>query len=161
MEGRTTLRALATAGLALCGASAVLLLASEAQANNCLDRVREIAATYGLSTDPPTVTPDQTSKPLDSQKLAQSGGVVQPPPTSDRSVIEPPRDARYGMSTLPDITPPRPKSEDRPAAKTLGAAETATLQAALIAARAQAERGMEAQCLQDLSKAETVIERAK
>ena len=146
------------------GATALVMLSlssGAALAHNCLDRVREIATTYGLATDPPTVKPDAASKPLSTKELSQSGGVVQPPPTSDRAVIQPPRDTQYGMSTLPDVATARPKQEDRPAARSLDAADTATLQAALIAARAQAERGMEAQCLQDLRKAETVIERAK
>lgn len=129
-----------------------------AQAETCLDRVREMAAAQGVSTDPPTVSPGQARRSPDD--LARSGGVVEPPPVSDRSVIAPPRD-HSGMPTLPDVkprpSPPAPPSEERG----LDAADRSTLQALLVAARAQAERGDEPGCLDGLRKAHDLLSRRR
>jgi hypothetical protein len=60
------------------------------------------------------------------------------------------------MPTMPDVARPEPK--DKPAkAQPLDPADMSTLQAVLVAARAQAERGMEAECLDGLRKAEQLI----
>jgi hypothetical protein len=144
---------------ALAGAAALLasflLLPDQAFGDNCLDRVQQMAAAYGTSTDPPTIPPGEMKKPVSPDDLARSGGVVEPPTTSDRSVITPPRD-HSGMPTMPDVVRPEPK--DKPAkAQPLAPADMSTLQAVLVAARAQAERGMEAECLDGLRKAEQLI----
>src|SRR4030095_4568330 len=85
-----------------------MLLPDQAFGDNCLDRVEQMAAAYGTSTDPPTIPPAGTKKPARPDALARSGGVVEPPKTSDRSVITPPRD-HSGMPTMPDIVRPEPK----------------------------------------------------
>ena len=148
-------KALAAAALL----ASLMLLPGEAFADNCLDRVEQMAAAYGTSTDPPTIPPGEMKKPVSPDDLARSGGVVEPPRTSDRSVITPPRD-HSGMPTMPDIV--RPEAKDKAAkAQPLGAADMSTLQAVLVAARAQAERGMEAECLDGLRKAEQLIAHAR
>jgi hypothetical protein len=132
-----------------------LLLPDQALGDNCLDRVEQMAAAYGTSTDPPTIPPGEMKKPVSPDDLARSGGVVEPPATSDRSVITPPRD-HSGMPTMPDVVRPAPK-EKGAKAQTLDAADMSTLQAVLVAARAQAERGMEAECLDGLRQAQQLI----
>ena len=136
---------------------AALGVAPAAHAENCLDRVRELATAQGVSTDPPTVAPGEARRPATPGDLARSGGVVEPPPVSDRSVITPPRD-HSGMPTLPDVKPsPAPAPPVRGHA--LDAADRSTLQALLVAARAQAERGEEAACLDGLQKAQELLSR--
>jgi hypothetical protein len=150
------LKALAAAVALL---ASLLLLPDQAFGDNCLVRVEQMAAAYGTSTDPPTIPPGEMKKPVSPDDLARSGGVVEPPTTSDRSVITPPRD-HSGMPTMPDIARPAPK-EKGAKADTLGPADMSTLQAVLVAARAQAERGMEAECLDGLRKAEQLIAHAR
>ncbi len=139
------LKALAAAAALL---ASLTLLADQALGDNCLDRVEQMAAAYGTSTDPPTIPSGEMKKPVSPDDLARSGGVVEPPTTADRSLITPPRD-RSGMPTMPDV------------ARTLGPADMSSLQAVLVAARAQAERGMEAECLDGLRKAEQLIVRSR
>lgn len=126
-----------------------------AQAESCLDRVREMAATQGVSSDPPTLPPGEARRPGSPDDIARSGGVVEPPPVSDRSVITPPRD-HSGMPTLPDVGP-----APLPCTPGLDAADRSTLQAVLVAARAQAERGDESGCLEGLRKAHDVLARRR
>jgi hypothetical protein len=152
----TRLKVLAMAAALL---ASLMLLPDQAFGDNCLDRVEQMASTYGTSTDPPTIPPGEMKKPVSPDDLARSGGVVEPPTTSDRSVITPPRD-HSGMPTMPDLVRPQPKDKNAKA-KTLGPADMSSLQAVLVAARAQAERGMEAECLDGLRKAEQLIAHAK
>jgi len=150
------LKALAMAAALL---ASLMLLPDQAFGDNCLDRVEQMASAYGTSTDPPTIPPGEMKKPVSPDDLARSGGVVEPPATSDRSVITPPRD-HSGMPTMPDLVRPQPKDKNAKA-QTLGPADMSSLQAVLVAARAQAERGMEAECLDGLRKAEQLIAHAK
>ena len=150
------LKALAAAAALL---ASLMLLPDQAFGYNCLDRVEQMAAAYGTSTDPPTIPPGEMKKPVSPDDLARSGGVVEPPKTADRSVITPPRD-HSGMPTMPDVARPQPKDKNANAQK-LGPADMSTLQAVLVAARAQAERGMETECLDGLRKAEQLIAHAR
>lgn len=148
-----------------CGALMAVLLAAlpgPAVGDNCRDRVLELAAQYKIATDPPTVPPGEMRQPVTPEDLARSGGVVEPPPTSDRSVITPPR-SHSGMPTLPEVTPAPPKlaEADKRGVTKLDPSETTTLQALLVAARAQAERGMEQECLDGLRKAQRLIEQKR
>ena len=152
----TRLKALAAAAALL---ASLMLLPDQAFGDNCLDRVEQMASAYGTSTDPPTIPPGEMKKPVSPDDLARSGGVVEPPATSDRSVITPPRD-HSGMPTMPDLVRPQPKDKNAKA-QTLGPADMSSLQAVLVAARAQAERGMEAECLDGLRKAEQLIAHAR
>ena len=153
-DDRARLKALAAAMLA-----SLMLLPVQAFGDNCLNRVEQIAAAYGTSTDLPTIPPGEMKKPVSPDDLARSGGVVEPPRTADRSVITPPRD-HSGMPTMPDVARPEPKDKAAKA-QPLSPADMSTLQAVLVAARAQAERGMEAECLDGLRKAEQLIAHAR
>lgn len=153
-----TARHVALAAAAALPAS-LMLLPGQAFGDNCLERVEQMAAAYGTSTDPPTIPPGEMKKPVSPDDLARSGGVAEPPTTSDRSVITPPRD-HSGMPTLPDIARSQP-TDKKANSKTLGPADMSTLQTVLVAARAQAERGMEAECLDGLRKAEQLIAHAR
>ena len=142
---------------------ALMLLATEALGENCLDRVQELAATYKIETDPPTIPPGELKKPVTPEDLARSGGVVEPPAPRDPAVITP-APSHSGMPTLPDVVPPRPSTRDPSAKKNseaLDPADASTLQALLVAARAQGERGMEAECLEGLHKAREFLLRRK
>jgi len=157
-HGRLKMLAAAAALLA-----SLVLLSEQALGDNCLDRVEQMAAAYGTSTDPPTIPPGEMKKPVSPDDLARSGGVIEPPTTVDRSVITPPP-AHSGMPTLPDVVRPGPKDEPKDKGTTgqkLGPADMSTLQAVLVAARAQGERGMETECLDGLRKAEQLIAHAR
>ena len=157
-HGRLKMLAAAAALLA-----SLVLLSEQALGDNCLDRVEQMAAAYGTSTDPPTIPPGEMKKPVSPDDLARSGGVIEPPTTVDRSVITPPP-AHSGMPTLPDVVRPGPKDEPKDkgtTAQKLGPADMSTLQAVLVAARAQGERGMETECLDGLRKAEQLIAHAR
>ncbi len=112
-----------------------------AMAETCLDRLLPLAALHGVPTDPPTVAPGDDSK-VTSRDLARSHGVIEPPPVSDeKAVLAPPSGAKYRIPTLPDVNQHPPD------------ASRMTLQAILVAARAEAERGNEAGCWAGLEKA--------
>ncbi|KAF0105871.1 MAG: hypothetical protein FD144_75 [Rhodospirillaceae bacterium] len=136
-------------------AAAVAFWPGLAAAEGCLDQVRELARAQNIPTDPPTASPDKAppGKPpgVTSRDLGRSGGVIEPPATSDRSVISPPGTTDSRMPTLPDVT-------EKPG--TLPP-QRAALQALLVAARAEAERGQEANCVDTLKKARELLERSK
>lgn len=111
----------------------LLLDAQASAAASCHDEVRQLAKEHRLSTDPPR-------------------GVIEPPATPDRSVITPPPAVDPGMKTVPEIAPDRADK---------GAVDQTTLQSILSAARAQAERGEESRCRDQLAKAHRLIERAR
>ncbi len=131
-------------------AFALALWPGLAAAEGCLDQVRDLARTQNISTDPPTASPDQ-SPSVTSRELGRSGGVIEPPATSDRSVITPPGTTDSRMPTMPDVT-------EKPGTPP---PQRAALQALLVAARAEAERGQEANCVDTLKKARELLERAK
>lgn len=108
---------------------ALTLIPATAVAEGCLDKVRELARSQNISTDPPTASPDKapgapgqgTGPGVTSRELGRSGGVIEPPATADRTA----------------------------------------LQALLVAARAEAERGQEAGCLDALEKARKLLKRTE
>ena len=138
----------------------MVVAADAASATGCLDEVRSLADRYHVSSDPPKVSADTVPTTVRPGDLARSGGVIEPPPSPDKAVITPPRSARDAMPTVPDVKDAAPKSAPADAGK-LGAAETTTLQALLVAARAQAEHGAEAECRDRLREARELIERAR
>ncbi len=145
-------------------AVALLLTPGIAAAEGCLDKVRDLAKSQNISTDPPTASPDKAPG-VTSRDLGRSGGVIEPPATSDRSVIAPPSSTDSRMPTMPDVTP-KPSAPSDPAtasneARKDQAADRTALQAVLVAARAEAERGQEANCLDALEKARKLLERAE
>ena len=147
-------------------AAALTLWPGLAAAEGCLDQVRDLAEAHNIPTDPPTASPDKAPGPgVTSRELGRSGGVIEPPATSDRSVVTPPASADSRMPTLPDVTqkPGAPPSQQaaRDETKKEGAADRTALQALLVAARAEAERGQEANCVDTLKKARELLERSK
>ena len=145
-------------------AFALALWPGLAAAEGCLDQVRELARSQNISTDPPTASPDKAPG-VTSRELGRSGGVIEPPATSDRSVIAPPATTDNRMPTMPDVTqkpgPPPTQQAARDEARKDSAADRTALQAVLVAARAEAERGQEANCLDGLKKARQLLERAE
>jgi hypothetical protein len=127
----------------LAGLLLIVLGIAQANAASCLEEVRELARTHRLSTDPGGARSDE---------LARSRGVIEPPATPDRSVITPPLAVDPGMKTVPEIAPDRTEKD---------AVDRTTLQSILSAARAQAERGEESRCREQLAKAHRLIERAR
>ena len=152
---------------------ALLFTPGLAAAEGCLDQVRELARSQNISTDPPTASPDKapgapgqgTGPGVTSRELGRSGGVIEPPATSDRSVIAPPATTDSRMPTMPDVTqkpgtPPTGQAA-RDEARKDAAVDRTALQAVLVAARAEAERGQEAGCLDALEKARQLLKRAE
>ena len=145
-----------------------------ASAAGCLDEVRTLAHRYHVSSDPPTAPADKAPMTVRPGDLARSGGVIEPPPSPDKAVITPPRSAHDAMPTVPDVKDASPKSPSPNSASSdaahpdaakldagkLDAAQTTALQAILVAARAQADRGSEAECRDRLQEARALIERA-
>lgn len=146
--------------------------AGAAHAAGCIDEVRSLSQRYHVSSDPPTAPADKspptaTVRPGD---LARSGGVIEPPPSPDKAVITPPRSAHDAMPTVPDVkdTPPKSAPPDSPPSTgattdtgKLDAAQTTALQAVLVAARDQAQRGAETECRDRLREARELIARAQ
>jgi hypothetical protein len=128
-----------------------LPLACAAHASTCMDQVRDLADRYHVTTKPPKA--DAEGGRITPEQLSKSGGVVKPPPVADKSVIAPSHPSSDRMPTLPDVaqsTPEAPKAQ---------AVERASLQSLLMAAREQAENGLEAQCLDRLHKAHELLAR--
>jgi hypothetical protein len=158
MPNRKPSRTARLSRLAALGVAAAALLAPAVQAeaaDSCLDQVREMASQHGTPSKPPTATPDGKGNRVTTEDLARSGGVIKPPAMDDRSVIKPPSTGADRMPTLPDVAPKAEKqAPDAPAA-----ADRSKLQAALTAARAQAERGDEKGCQEALAQAKELVER--
>src|SRR3954471_6762241 len=125
-----------TAAVIGAGLAVLVLSAGTAAADTCLDQVRDLASRHGAPSKPPTAAPDGKGN-VTTQDLARSGGVIAPPPVQDKSVITPPSTGTDRMPTVPDIAPQAQQQQDTPAT------DRTKLQAALTAARAQAERGDE------------------
>jgi hypothetical protein len=122
-------------------------------AGSCLDEVRDMASRHGTPSKPPTAAPGDKDA-VTTQDLARSGGVIAPPPMDDKSVIKPPANVRDPMPTVPDVA----TKQDPQAAPE---AQRTQLQAALTAARAEAERGDEKGCQEALARARTLAERSQ
>jgi hypothetical protein len=146
--------------------------AGTARAAACLDEVRSLSDRYHVSSVPPTAPVDKppSTAMVRPGDLARSGGVIEPAPSPDKAVITPPRSAHDAMPTVPDVKDAPQKSAPQnstlenstPAdSGKLGAAETTALQALLVAARSQAERGADAECRDRLREARELLERAK
>jgi len=137
---------------AMMGLAALLSSGEPAAADACIDQVRALAGQHAMSSSPPKVAPGDKGD-IRTQDLARSGGVVAPPPVQDKSVITPAPDKHDPMPTVPDVSTQKQQDGSE--------AERSGLQAALIAARAQAERGDEKGCLEALARARILAERAK
>jgi hypothetical protein len=140
------------AAVGACGVAALALEVQAAPADKCLDEVRDLAARHGTPSKPPTAMPDRKSD-ITTQDLARSGGVIKPPPVDDKSVIAPPPNTRDAMPTVPDVASKAQQNEP--------AADRTRLQAALTAAREQAEQGNEKGCQEALERARTLADRSE
>ena len=147
-----SLRSCGIAAVAVAGLGLIALNAQAAPAQKCLDEVRDLAARHGTPSKPPTVAPDRKSD-ITTQDLARSGGVIKPPAVDDKSVITPAPNTRDAMPTVPNVAPQAQQQEP--------AADRTKLQAALTAARSQAEQGNEKGCQEALERARTLAERAE
>jgi len=150
---RTAHRLSPVAALGVVVGALLLPTAQVTAADSCLDQVRDLASRYGAPSAPPTAAPNGKGN-VTTQDLARSGGVIKPPPVQDKSVITPPPDRQDPMPTVPDIATKKKPEEG-------SGAERTQLQAALTAARAQAERGDEKGCEEALARARTLADRAK
>jgi len=140
------------AAVAAAGLAVVTLGGPAAAADKCLDQVRDLAAKHGTPSKPPTASPDKRSD-VTTQDLARSGGVIKPPPVDDKSVITPKSTTRDAMPTVPNVAPKAQPDEP--------AADRTKLQAALTAAREQAEQGNEKGCQEALERARTLADRSE
>jgi hypothetical protein len=135
-----------------------------ARADDCRDEIDRLARQLDLPTRPPSASAGTgLDRQLLTDKLAQSGGVIQPTDRSAGITIEPPRDAAP-MQTAPKM-PPQSGSlgqgskpggaQDSGAgdATTATAADRLRLEALLQAARSASDRGDSAGCLDRLNEA--------
>lgn len=136
----------------LASAALALPVGPGAAAQSCLDQVRDMASEHGTPSKPPTLSPKGAGE-VKTEDLARSGGVIAPPPMDDKSVVKPPSAGIDRMPTVPDIAPQAGNQKEAPAA------DRTSLQAALTAARAQAERGDEKGCQEALARARTLANR--
>src|SRR4051812_28888623 len=141
------------AALGVAGGALLSLTARGGRAESCLDQVRDLASQHGTSSKPPTAAPDGKGN-VTTQDLARSGGVIAPPPMNDKSVITPTPDKHDAMPTVPDVATRQAPQGDAPEA------QRTQIQAALTAARAQAERGDEKGCQEALARARTLADRS-
>ncbi|WP_143271833.1 hypothetical protein [Azospirillum brasilense] len=157
---------LLAAGLVLCGAGPALAQGS------CAALVDRFAAENNLSASPPPVAtppgssgstagdgalPDGSlggSSGTTPDQLARSGGVVAPPASGDRAVIEPPRTGAP-MPTAPAVRPDAaPNSGSSMESGSMGqAARNAQIESLVTAARSAAKDGNEQLCMESLDKA--------
>lgn len=144
---------------ALVGALMLGCSPTVAVAETCLEQTQRLAREFDLSVDPPTARPGRDSDAVTPGDLAESGGVIEPPPARDESVIEAPERAQDGMPTVPDISPDAAPPRDGPDA--LDPSARVTLQSILTAARAEARRGREKDCFAGLDKAKAYIQRQR
>lgn len=131
---------------------------------SCLADVQRFADAHGLSLYQPQARPGdvdepaerrngiQPESPITSEDLAESGGVIEPPPIGSGVVIEPPE--RPGLPT-----PTAPPIEPSPEAGTGAmdrAAERAQVETLLQGALSAAERGDARQCQELLQQAHDI-----
>jgi hypothetical protein len=168
----------------LLGMSGLVLLstADAAVAASCLDEVARLADRYELKTAQPSTgtrggdaagmsgsstPPTQESRGLGaSDTLAPSGGVVAPPPTTDRGMaVEPPRTASP-TPTLRSVPPqagsgsPASRSEEMDAhanRQHLTAATRVQAEALLDAARAADAEGKSEECFKRVEDAQALL----
>lgn len=144
-------------------------------AATCEEALEELADAYGLSiavpqhqvpggdTNASPAVPDAAGTgPSLSERLAETGGVLQPPPTGDPAVIEPPPVAS-DMPTAPKIEPDEPETSEEPlalapAGPELDAATRTQVESLLYAGMAAAAEGREEQCLERLQEAQSILE---
>lgn len=137
---------------------------SSAAADACREQVGEMAAAHHLSVDPPNAKGMPPTPGEGPRRLDKSGGLIEPPKVDDPAVIEPreiepgDRGVRYGMPTVPELSPNASPAMPNGTATTLNAQDRAILESLLVAARARAEQGDEAACFRKLEMAQEFLE---
>jgi hypothetical protein len=160
---------------ALAAAPLAFMLASTAAAETCKEELERFARQYDLSTTAPQarlregdpVTPPAPPMTAESRgltttdRLKDSGGVIEPPDAGAARVMPPPPTGDR-MATAPDV---RPQSGGGQAAGSSGdslgeldAADRSKLEALLMGGRDAAERGQEQDCMQRLDEARRLVE---
>jgi hypothetical protein len=155
------------------------MLASGAAAESCQDQLERFARQYDLSTTAPQarlragdpVTPPAPPMTAESRglsttdRLKESGGVIQPPDAGTARVLQPPQTGDR-MATAPDVKPHSGSGqsagssgeEAKPDAAKLGAADRSKLESLLMAGREASERGQEQACMERLEEARGIVE---
>ena len=164
-QGRRLVRA------ALVAAPLTFLMASAAAAESCEDQLERFARQYDLSTTAPQarlregdpVTPPSPPMTAESRglsttdRLKDSGGVIEPPDTGAARVMPPPQTGDR-MATAPDVKPQAGSGQAAGSSNGLGAADRSKLESLLMAGREAAERGQEDTCMQRLDEARKIME---
>lgn len=136
------------------GLALAALTTSAASAQTCINKVRALGERHGIASDPPSLSADRSASGGESgvstRELALSGGVIEPPRVQDKTMIAQPSGTGATMATLPDVTPSRTDGTETSRER---AVDRMTLQALLVAARAEPERGNEQGCLEGLARA--------
>lgn len=128
-----------------------------AQADTCLEKVHRLAGRHGLTVDPPDASLGDRSTEIDSQDLARSGGVIEPPPSGDHPVIEPPETLDDDMRTLPGATPSGSAGAGL-GSNSLNASDRMLAESILMSARDEAEQGDDISCFKRLHEARGILQ---
>lgn len=159
--------------LRLVAATAPLWFAVSAAAETCQEQIERFARQYDLATTAPQAqrnegepvtrpAPPMTAESRGlsaSDKLKESGGVIQPPDTGTTRVMPPPPTGDR-MATAPDVKPQTSTGEGQGAgsSQTLVAADRMKLEALVMAGREAAERGQDQECMARLGEARAIAE---
>jgi hypothetical protein len=146
---------------AMAAAALGMVAASPAAAGSCLEEVNALAAAEHLAVDPPNAKGAPPTPGEGPEDLAKSGGVIEPPKVDDPAVIDPPGGVRYGMPTMPDVPSNAPPPGANGTGTPLSPQDTAILETFLVAARAEAKRGNEADCFRKLDLAKQYLAERK
>ena len=158
-------------GAAFAALPFAVVMASAVAAESCGDQLERFARQYDLSTTAPQarlregdpVTPPAPPMTAESRGLAtsdrlkDSGGVIQPPDTGAARVMPPP-DTGDRMATAPDVQPQAGSGQAAGGSDGMGAADRSKLEAILMAARDAADRGEEQICNERLEEARGIVE---
>ena len=149
-----------------------VMVASAAAAEDCRDQLERFARQYDLSTTAPQARlreGDPVTRPAPpmttesrgmstTDKLKDSGGVIEPPDTGAARVLPPPPTGDR-MATAPDVKPQSGSGEAAGSSSDgVGAADRSKLEALLMAGREAAEKGQEQACMERLDEARGLIE---
>jgi hypothetical protein len=150
--------------LALAGTAAPAFVAPALAQEQCLAEVERLADQFGLESEAPQAPSQNTDQPsgrsngadtgsgTSSQELAESGGVIRPPPTGSGIVVNPPAQSADPMPTAPEVEP-RSGGQDTTG---LNAAKRAQLETLLMGARSAAEQGDGERCQERLQEARNI-----
>lgn len=126
-----------------------LTVSGNASADSCSEQIAALAERYKLDVTTADAIPEEL---LPDDGTQPEGMVLEPPPTGDPAVIEPPEDLDSAMPTVPDVTP---DDEERGSAEaeSLSAADRAALETILMSAQNEADTGDEERCFETFQQA--------